>query len=67
MPLVRTLHSEAPPEKIVSLIPSNTEILFGLGLNDEIVGVTDNDDYPPEAAEKDKVGGMEYDIEKLLP
>ncbi|MEC1305087.1 ABC transporter substrate-binding protein [Lysinibacillus capsici] len=57
---------EAPPEKIVSLIPSNTEILFGLGLNDEIVGVTDNDDYPPEAAEKDKVGGMEYDIEKII-
>lgn len=58
---------EAPPEKIVSLIPSNTEILFGLGLNDEIVGVTDNDDYPPEANfEKDKVGGMEYDIEKII-
>ena len=57
---------EAPPEKIVSLIPSNTEILFGLGLNDEIVGVTDNDDYPPEAADKEKVGGMEYDIEKVI-
>lgn len=57
---------EAPPEKIVSLIPSNTEILFGLGLNDEIVGVTDNDDYPPEVAEKEKVGGMEYNIEKII-
>ncbi|WP_342535324.1 ABC transporter substrate-binding protein [Lysinibacillus sp. FSL K6-1151] len=57
---------EAPPEKIVSLIPSNTEILFELGLNDEIVGVTDNDDYPPEVAEKDKVGGMEYNIEKII-
>ncbi|MFS0817873.1 ABC transporter substrate-binding protein [Lysinibacillus sp. 1P01SD] len=57
---------EAPPEKIVSLIPSNTEILFSLGLKDEIVGVTDNDDYPPEVAEKEKVGGMEYNIEKII-
>ncbi|MFJ8517894.1 ABC transporter substrate-binding protein [Lysinibacillus xylanilyticus] len=57
---------EAPPEKIVSLIPSNTEILFGLGLNDEIVGVTDNDDYPTEATKKDKVGGMDYNVEKII-
>jgi len=57
---------EAPPEKIVSLIPSNTEILFGLGLNDEIVGVTDNDDYPAEATKKDKVGGMDYNVEKII-
>ncbi|KPN97760.1 ABC transporter substrate-binding protein [Lysinibacillus sp. ZYM-1] len=57
---------EAPPEKIVSLIPSNTEILFGLGLKDEIVGVTNNDDYPPEVAEKVKVGGMEYNIEQII-
>ena len=57
---------EAPPEKIVSLIPSNTEILFGLGLNNEIVGVTDNDDYPPEATKKDKVGGMDYNIEQII-
>ncbi|MGE7927786.1 ABC transporter substrate-binding protein [Lysinibacillus xylanilyticus] len=57
---------EAPPEKIVSLIPSNTEILFGLGLNGEIVGVTDNDDYPAEATKKDKVGGMDYNVEKII-
>ncbi|KMY29080.1 iron ABC transporter substrate-binding protein [Lysinibacillus xylanilyticus] len=57
---------EEPPEKIVSLIPSNTEILFGLGLNDEIVGVTDNDDYPAEATKKDKVGGMDYNVEKII-
>ncbi|MCL1697533.1 ABC transporter substrate-binding protein [Lysinibacillus sp. BPa_S21] len=57
---------EAPPEKIVSLIPSNTEILFGLGLNDEIVGVTDNDDYPVEATKKEKVGGIDYNIEQIV-
>lgn len=57
---------EAPPEKIISLIPSNTEILFGLGLNDEIVGVNDYDDYPPEAAKKEKVGSMEFNIEQII-
>ncbi|MBG9454711.1 iron ABC transporter substrate-binding protein [Lysinibacillus sphaericus] len=57
---------EAPPEKIVSLIPSNTEILFDLGLNDEIVGVSDNDDYPAEATKKDKVGGTDYNIEQII-
>jgi iron complex transport system substrate-binding protein len=57
---------EKAPERIVSLIPSNTEILFGLGLNDEIVGVNDNDNYPPEAAEKEKVGGIEYNLEQII-
>ena len=54
------------PERIVSLIPSNTEILFGLGLDDEIIGVNDSDNYPPEAAEKEKVGGMEFNLEQII-
>ena len=54
------------PKKIVSLVPSNTEILFALGLDDKIVGVTDNDNYPEAATKKEKVGGMEYNIEKIL-
>lgn len=57
---------EAPPERIISLIPSNTEILFGLGLNDKIVGVNDYDDYPPEVADKEKVGSMEFNIEQIV-
>jgi len=57
---------EAPPERIISLIPSNTEILFGLGLNDKIVGVNDYDDYPPEVADKEKVGSMEFNIEQII-
>ncbi|KON33493.1 hypothetical protein AC477_01520 [miscellaneous Crenarchaeota group-1 archaeon SG8-32-1] len=35
-----------PPERIVSLAPSNTEILFLLGAGDKVVGVTDYCDYP---------------------
>lgn len=42
---------DAVPETIVSLQPSNTEILFELGVGDKIVGGTDYDTYP-EAAQK---------------
>jgi iron complex transport system substrate-binding protein len=38
--------------RIVSLLPSATEILFALGLGDEVVGVTFECDYPPEARTK---------------
>lgn len=56
----------AKPEKIVSLIPSNTEIAYELGLGEEIVGVSDFDNYPEETVAKEKVGGMELNIEKIL-
>jgi len=52
----RVVTLDAVPQRIVSLAPSNTEILFALGLNDSIVGVTDWCDYPPEALEKDSIG-----------
>lgn len=39
---------EAYPERIVSLSPSNTEILFAVGAGDHVVGVTDYCNYPPE-------------------
>src|SRR5580692_8235970 len=38
--------------RIVSLLPSATEILYALGLGDDIVGVTHECDFPPEAARK---------------
>ena len=41
---------ETLPERIVSLSPANTEIVFTLGAGDRLVGGTDFDDYPPEAA-----------------
>ncbi|AIY90885.1 ABC transporter substrate-binding protein [Geoglobus acetivorans] len=55
------------PERIISLAPSNTEILFALGLGDRIVGVTEYCNYPEEAKERPKVGGYStIDIEKVL-
>ena len=44
--------------RIVSLSPNITEILFALGLGESVVGVTRFCLYPPEAQEKKKVGGF---------
>jgi len=44
------------PTRIVSLAPNLTEILFALGLDEEIAAVSSGSDYPPEAAKKSKVG-----------
>src|SRR5690625_1705825 len=55
------------PERIVTMIPSNTEIAFALGLDDEIVGVNDFDDYPEEVEEKERVGGIvDINVEKVI-
>ena len=48
----------SPPRRIVSLAPGMTEILFAMGLGDNIVGVTSFCDYPEEAKKKPKIGGM---------
>ncbi|MEK4423991.1 ABC transporter substrate-binding protein [Solibacillus sp. FSL K6-1523] len=63
--LGREIALEKQPERIISLAPSNTEILFGLGLNEEIVGVSDNDTFPEQATTKEKVGGMEFNLELI--
>ena len=48
----------SPPERIVSLAPSNTEILFALGAGDKVVGVTDVCDYPHNFATWVEAGNM---------
>jgi iron complex transport system substrate-binding protein len=54
------------PKRIVSLIPSNTEILFALGLGKLVVGVTTNDDYPKEVKNLPQIGDMTINAEKVL-
>lgn len=55
------------PRRIVSLAPSITENLFALGLGDNVVGVTDYCDFPPEAVKKEKVGGgLNPSLEKIV-
>lgn len=56
----------AYPQRIVSGIPSATEMLFALGLTNEVVGVTTNCNYPPEALKKEKVGGFFLNLEKVV-
>lgn len=63
----RMIALDKHPERIVSLSPSNTEILFALGLDDEVVGVTEYCDYPEEATKKETVGSFEKsDAEKII-
>ncbi len=55
------------PQRIISLAPSNTEILFALGLENAIVGVTDYCDYPEAAKAKPRVASYDTpNIEKLV-
>ncbi|MFW6160182.1 MAG: ABC transporter substrate-binding protein [Acidobacteriota bacterium] len=56
-----------PPKRIISLSPNITEILFALGKEDRLVGVTRFCDYPEKAQEKEKIGGMvDPNIEKII-
>ncbi|WP_071459757.1 ABC transporter substrate-binding protein [Bacillus massilinigeriensis] len=57
---------ESKPQKIVSLIPSNTEIAFSLGLNKQIVGVSNFDNYPEEVKKKTKIGERDFNVEKIV-
>jgi iron complex transport system substrate-binding protein len=55
------------PLRIVSLAPATTEILFALGLENEIVGVSTLCNYPPSALKKPKIGTFsEPNIEVIM-
>jgi iron complex transport system substrate-binding protein len=55
-----------PPKKIVSLAPNITEILFSLGLDDEIVGVSIHCTFPEKAKSRVRVGSyISLDFERI--
>lgn len=58
--------SEKSYDRIISLIPSNTEILYELGLGDKVVGVSTVDDYPKEVKDKKQFDAMKLNKEELL-
>lgn len=63
----RTVHIAEPPERIVSLAPGITEMLYALGLGDKIAGVTTFCDWPAAAREKTRIGGFANpSIEKIV-
>ncbi|HUU63884.1 MAG TPA: ABC transporter substrate-binding protein [Dehalococcoidia bacterium] len=55
----RTVTIADIPERVISLAPSATEILFALGVGDKVVGVTDYCDYPEELVEKIDTGEIQ--------
>ena len=48
----RTVQIRGTVQRIISLSPSNTEMVYALGLQDKLVGVTSYDNYPPDAKNK---------------
>ena len=63
----RIVTIEKRPERVISLAPSNTEIVYALGLEDKLVGVTEYCNYPEAVKEKPKVGGYStVDIERVV-
>lgn len=57
---------ESAPQRIVSLAPSETEGLFALGLDEQVVGVSDNDDYPEAVQDKPRMGGFQINVEAVI-
>lgn len=63
----RIINTPPSPKKIISLAPSITEILFSLGLDKEIAGVTDFCDYPVAASKKPRIGEfVNPSLEKIV-
>ena len=53
----RQIRIAEPPQRIVTVFPSNVEILFALGLADRVVAIGGRVRHPPEAVVKPSVGG----------
>lgn len=64
--LGRKIYLAKAARRIISLAPSVTEILFAVGLDAEIVGVTTFCDYPSQAKSKPKIGSSIPNLEAIL-
>ncbi len=57
----------SPPQRIISLAPNITEILFDLDLGEKVVGVTRYCDFPEKALKKEKIGGLiDLNLERTI-
>ncbi len=62
----RSVKFDKAPTKIVSLAPSNTELLYVLGLGERVVGVDEYSNFPEEAKKVEKIGGFkDTNIERV--
>jgi iron complex transport system substrate-binding protein len=74
--LAQDRHGSAPaiqrattpaPQRIISLIPATTEMLFAMGAGNRLVGVGNYDRFPPEVSRLPKVGGLlDPDVERVI-
>jgi iron complex transport system substrate-binding protein len=59
--------SGGPPRRIVSLVPSLTEMLFAIGAEPQVVAVSSYDEFPPEVKNLPRVGALlDPDVERIL-
>ena len=55
------------PQRVVSLVPAATEMLFAMGAGDRLVGVGSYDRYPPDVSRLPRLGGLlDPDVERVL-
>lgn len=65
--LGNTVTLEKPAQRIISLAPSITELLFAVGAGEQVVGVVSYSDYPPAAKELPIIGGFQSpDYERII-
>ena len=65
--MATSLFAQTPPKRVISMAPNLTEIVYDIGAQDLLVGVTDFCKFPPEAQKKEKIGGwINPNYEKIL-
>jgi iron complex transport system substrate-binding protein len=65
--LVWSVAAQTPPDRIVSLVPALTEMLFAIGAGPQVIAVSSYDTFPPEAATRPRVGALlDPDVERIL-
>lgn len=64
---VAALEARQAPQRIISLVPALTEMLFAIGAGPQVIAVSSFDTYPPEVASRPKVGALlDPDVERVL-
>jgi iron complex transport system substrate-binding protein len=59
--------AQSHPQRIVSLVPALTEMLFAVGAGPQVVGVSSYDEYPPQVKSLPRVGALlDPDTERIL-
>ena len=62
-----TAEGQTRPARIISLVPSLTEMLFAVGAGPQVVAVSSYDEFPPEVKKLPRVGALlDPDVERIL-